>query len=1033
MDIAQLSRSLDDPQAAAVWATRWHLGDPSSAVRTLAAIHEAGVPLDLLASLVDRLGPLLAASSHPDRVLVLLERFMVSSRSPLACAGYFERDPDALATLIQIFSASQNLGEQLVRDPETFDLVRATDGQPVDRETLVREIVAEVAAAEADERAAMAAIRRIKRRETLRIAYGDLARRQSIETVTRQISYLADALIEAALRFARRKLEENKPGFKIEQRFVVMALGKLGGWELNYSSDIDLIFLYEPPSETSRRPVAQERCDRLARMVIRLLAEQTEEGFAYRVDVRLRPHGNAGPLVSPVDDTLAYYDTVGRTWERQTLIKARPTAGDLPLGVEFQMQIEPWVYRRYLNRADITGIQALKRRIERRAIREGGDGKDVKTGRGGLRDIEFTVQFLQLLNGGDVREIHTGNTLEAIRQLQTAGCLTPQERSELETNYALLRKIEHRLQLMFDSQTHRLPDDATEFRRLAIRCGYGDTPQRTAETALREDYERCATVNRKVLDHLLHAAFPNEPETEAETDLVLDPDPSPEAIRGVLWKYHFADPTVAYGNLTELASERVRFLSTRRCRHFLAAIAPRLLAAVAATPDPDFTLANLARVSDSLGGKGVLWELFSFAPATLHLYVRLCGASRYLSDILVSSPGMLDELLDSLLLGRLPDAATMNSMLREWTRSARDVASTLHGFKESMHLCVGVRDLLGKDELSATHAALSDTAEVILQTIVDDEYAKLVDKLGEPICADGPRSGTPSQLAIIGLGKLGGREPNYHSDLDVMFLYDGDGSTRQPLGRHSRPVTSNSHFFTQLAQRVIQAMGHRGPHGKLYEIDARLRPGGNSAPLAISLADFSRRHAEPTEQPADPWERQTLTKARCVYGDKLMRISVQHAVRQAICGRPATEHDRHQLLEMRRKMEAGAHPLNLKRAQGGTVDIEFAVQWLQLKFAAESPAILQPGTLAALRGLLDAKRISAESFAICRDGYTFLRRVESGLRLMNATSRHTLPEEEKELKRLAFLIRHNDPDRLPDECRQVMTRNRELFRAIVGD
>ncbi len=1029
MDIAEIARWLDDPQAAVSIANRWGISDLQAARRALAAIHESGVPLDLLGVLADRVGPLLPASSDPDRVLALLERFITSSRSPLAVVGYFDRDPDALATLVHLFSASQNLGEQLVRDPETFDLVRVTDGHPVERETLIREIAAEVAAAELDERAAMAALRRVKRRETLRIAYGDLTRQQSIETVTRQISYLADALVEAALRFAKRKLEESKPSFKVDQRFAVIALGKLGGLELNYSSDVDLVFLFEGPNEANKRAAAQERCDRLARTIIRLLSEQTEDGFVYRVDVRLRPHGTAGPLASALDDALIYYDTSGRTWERQTLIKARGAAGDMLLARDFLSQIEPWVYRRYLSRADIGGIQALKRRIERWALREGADGKDVKTGRGGLRDIEFTVQFLQLLNGGDVREIHTGNTLEAIRHLQTAGCLTPQERSELETNYALLRKIEHRLQLMFDGQTHRLPDDETELRRLAIRCGYSDTAERTGDASFREDYERCFAINRRVLDHLLHAAFPNEPETEAETDLILDPDPAPEAIEAVMSKYHFAEPPVAFSNLTELGSERVRFLSTRRCRHFLASIAPRLLAAVAATPDPDFTLANLTRVSDSLGGKGVLWELFSFAPATLKLYVRLCGASRYLSDILVSSPGMLDELLDSLLLGRLPDANTMTPMLREWTRSARELGPTLHGFKESMHLCIGVRDLLGKDESSASRAALSDTAEVILQTIVDDEYAKLVDRLGVPVCADGPRAESPAQLAIVALGKFGGREPNYHSDLDVMFLYDGDGNTRQPIVRQSRPVTTNAHFFAQLAQRVIQAMGLRGPHGKLYEVDTRLRPGGNAAPLAVSLTDFAKRHAEGL---ADPWERQTLTKARCIYGDKLTRISVQHTIRQAIVSRAATDDDRRSLLEMRRKMEAGAHPLNLKRAAGGTVDIEFAAQWLQLQHAARSPNVLWPGTLAALSALNDAKLLSPEQYSAMRDGYTFLRRVESGLRLMNTTSRHTLPEDERELKRLAFLIRYPNADQLADECRRVMARNREIYLNLVG-
>ena len=318
-----------------------------------------------------------------------------------------------------------------------------------------------------------------------------------------------------------------------------------------------------------------------------------------------------------------------------------------------------------LSRADITGIKALKRRIEQKVKSEGADDSNVKTGHGGIRDIEFTIQFLQLLSGGDLPDVRTGNTLEAIARLETAGCLTRQERSILEENYAFLRKTEHRLQMMFDLQTHLLPSSSQELRRLAIRMGYPDSPPAAALEAFTTDYKQKTTLNRKILDHLLHDAFGEDDQPMPEVDLVLDPDPQPEQVSTVLSRYPFHDPHEAYQNLMTLSQERIRFLSTRRCRHFLASIAPRLLPAIADTPDPDQTLVSLSKVSDSLGGKGVLWELFSFNPPSLHLYVELCASSPYLSSILISNPGMIDELMDSLVLDKLPKRESLEANLQD--------------------------------------------------------------------------------------------------------------------------------------------------------------------------------------------------------------------------------------------------------------------------------------------------------------------------------------------------------------------------------
>jgi len=1029
MDIVQVGKLLDQPKAAEAWLRRLHVVDPPAALRNLQRISKNGVPIDLMASLCGQLEQHLAQTSDPDMALNNLERFVAVARSPLSLLSLMERDDEALPILLQIFSTSQHMADLLVRDPESYDLLRITEGQPVNRDVLVAELCSEISALK-DEKAVMASLRRYKHRETLRIAYGDIIRNHGIAVVTRQISYLADAICEAALQFARRTVEEKRGTPRKADgepaRFVILALGKLGGVELNYSSDIDLMMLYDADGATDgKRSIGNaEFFERVTRLFVKLLTEPTELGMCYRVDLRLRPEGGQSAAVISLDSALHYYDTSGRTWERQAFVKARPVAGDLDLGRHFLAELQPWIYRRYLSRADITGIKALKRRIDQRARREEGDMLNVKTGRGGIRDVEFVIQFLQLLNGADLENVRTGNTLEAITKLEDAGCLTLQERTILEKTYTFLRKLEHRLQIMFDLQTHTLPDDDVELRKLAIRMGYPSSNGKSALHSFKEHHHSKRQLNRKILDHLLQDAFGEEGETEPEVDLVLDPDPSPETIHEVLAPYRFRDVPAAYHNLMELATERIPFLSTRRCRHFLAAIAPHLLQGIAATPDPDFTLVNLAKVSESLGGKGVLWEMFSFSPATLKLYIYLCATSTYLSGILTSNPGMIDELMDSLLLDKLPSLQWMDETLTELCRGAEDIDPILHSFKNSLHLRVGVRDILGKEDVRNTHRALSDVAEVCLKQISQREYVKLKNRYGEPTIIGGPQDGGPCPMIILALGKLGGREPNYHSDLDVVFLFEADGKTR-----HRRPdkATTNQHFFSQLGQRIIKEVTQMGPQGRLYEVDPRLRPTGKSGSLAVSLGELQRYFETGQGQ---LWERQALCKARVVYGPPEARQRTMQVVREIITGVPWQPSFAEEIRHMRHRLEETASAKNLKRGRGGTVDIEFAVQMLQLKHAVQSPEVLLPGTLDALDALHTAVHLDDDDFAFFTKSYRFLRNVEARLRLMNTTARHDMPEDSAELARLAFLLEFDSPDQLLAAAERNTRETRRRFDRI---
>jgi len=1047
MQTDQLHTLLDSESEAAGWLKPLGIADPRTAHANLTRLADTGVPLDLLATICDQFAEAAPHLADPDMALNNLERFLQSARSPLAMAALFERDTRSLPNLLMLLNCSQYLSDQLCADPESYELLRTTEGQPAATEMLVDELLSDVSSI-GNEADLMAALRRFKRRETLRIAYGDVVQQLPVAQITRQISCLADAIVEAALLFATRNIRDKRLKRNGQQlsipRIVVLALGKLGGQELNYSSDIDLVILYQQLDATeSPDPIeAQDFVNRVSQDLIRFLSEPTELGFAYRVDMRLRPEGRQGPLCSTVENALAYYDTRGRTWERQAYVKARAIAGDLELGRKYLDKLEPWVYSRYLSLADITGIKSLKRKIEDRALDRGVSLSDVKTGHGGIRDIEFVIQFLQLLNGGALPQVRTGNTLEAIARLEHSRSLTHQERSLLEENYSFLRKLEHRLQIMYDLQTHQLPTNDRELSKVARRMGFAGTPHVSALAAFRNDYQQRTVVNRKILDHLLHDAFGDDATTEPEVDLVNDPDPSSETIAEVLGRYPFKDHEAAYANLMSLAEEPIPFLSTRRCRLFLAAIAPRLLASIAQTPDPDSTLVTLSRVSDSLGGKAALWELFSSNHPTLNLYVTLCAACPYLSEILTSNPGMIDELLDSLLIDHLPDLSALEQSLAELTRGAEDDEPILHSFKYSQHLRVGVRDILGKDKIEATHAVLSDVAETCLKQIITAEYKRLVTKLGEPLIGEVPdakqnghaaawhpgqaRVGEPCEFIVLALGKLGGREPNYHSDLDLVFLYEAEGKT--VADRHGRgESTSNNHFFSELGQRIIQRANQFGPYGRLFEIDPRLRPTGRSGALTVSEEGFVRYFQEGLGQ---LWERQALCKARVIFGSPAAAEQAMAAVVAATYCHPWQASDATEIRAMRMKLQESASPRNLKRGSGGTMDTEFVVQMLQLKHGLEQPELRVPGTLAGLSVLEQAGVLAKDDAAFFIQAYRFQRSIEARIRLMNASGRHEFPSDPLELAKLAFLLGYSNTKALSDEVEQGFQDVRAAFLRI---
>ena len=477
------------PEATILHALR----DPEKGKRNLNAIagHLHAQPgLDL----VGLLARLLPRSADPDLALNNIERLTAQPAVRAQLPGLMEAKGKGLEAVLQLLATSEFFADTLVAYPEFLEAVRIPPRRHPSTAELTESLRSEVDAA-ADDAGVLRAFRRFRARHSLRVGINDIVRDRPLEEVTRELSRLADACLEVALASARKTVgarfgtprvlkdaRGDTPGESA--RVAVMAFGKLGGEELNYSSDIDLMFVYDADGETTGKHSGIANAEYFARVVtevVRLLSSVTDRGFAYRVDLRLRPEGQRGPLARSLASTMSYYDTRGRTWERQALIKARQVAGDRDLGKEFLAGAESFVYRKYLSFAEINEVKALKRQMETRAARAGADDTDVKTGRGGIRDIEFTVQFLQLLNGGDSPAVRQRTTLLALDALEIAGCLTPQEVYILADAYRFLRKTEHRLQLLFDLQTHKLPSGSVELRKLALRMGYGSLqPQESA-------------------------------------------------------------------------------------------------------------------------------------------------------------------------------------------------------------------------------------------------------------------------------------------------------------------------------------------------------------------------------------------------------------------------------------------------------------------------------------------------------------------------------------------------------------------------
>jgi glutamate-ammonia-ligase adenylyltransferase len=851
--------------------------------------------------------------------------------------------------------------------------------------------------------------------------------RDSVRThaVMEELSDLAAASLQTALDFHRDRLaaQHGLPEGAGEQAGIVaLGMGKLAGRELNFSSDIDLIFLRGPEEGrtlgSNSVPISRFY-ETLVRSVTRSLSDVTEDGFVFRVDLRLRPEGEKGELVPSVTNALDYYLGWGRTWERAALMKAVPIAGDLELGNEFIGELEPFIYRKHLDYSTLEDMRAMKLRIQTELKRK--PGINIKLGQGGIREIEFFVQALQLINAGRTPRVRSSSTLRALDLLRETGLLHEEDCEKLRAAYLFFRRTEHCIQINHQLQTHELPRSRDDQEELARRMGY-------RRDAL-DQFLGCLKDHRAFVEDLFSSMFYQSTEETLQkvslrTRRIVESIHDKDAACRLLADNGFDDPAASYPILKNLVDPPEEGIDSAKGRHLLERLAPLLIEELLKVPEPGTTLISVAGYVESLTSSSGYLSTLLENPPTVGFLVKILGESRFFTDLLIRHP----QSIDSLIARHADDHPKEREFLLEelserlaYYDEFEVKLDVIRRFKHEEMLVIGVRHLLGEIESSSARWLVTELAEACLQAAVEIAEAEMTRKYG------GLAGSNSLPFVILGMGKFGGMEMTYLSDLDVIFIYD---SPSQEVGR-----LSAHEWFTRLANRITSILSVPTSEGIAFPIDARLRPSGNKGPLVCSLDAFREYHRTTSQL----WEKQALIKARPVIGPPDLSNEAMAIVRECIVRTELSEHDIHEIARLRSRMQTElAHEdelhVDLKTGHGGLVDVEFFVQGNILKSAGEYPQILRENTLEAVAELRRAGILDKETFATLDTGYRFLSDLEDRLRIMEHRSVDRMPLRGDKLTGLAVRLGYGngkEKDLLKDYFR-ITNSIRDIFGSFFG-
>ena len=855
----------------------------------------------------------------------------------LAERGFTPPDDQARGFLSAAFGNSPFLVRLALRETQTL-----MDCFTAGPDAILKQAQALALNSFADEAQALAELRRAKRRAALAIALADIGG-WALDQVTCALTDFADACVKGSLRFllARMAARDGPAGQDGEQLEVstgltILAMGKYGAHELNYSSDIDLVVFYDAEKFPFRkRGDPRGAAVELTQGLVKLIAEPTADGYVFRVDLRLRPDAGATQVAISTAAALDYYESQGQNWERAAMIKARPCAGDPATGAAFREAIAPFIWRRNLDFAAIEDIHSIKRQIHAHAGH--GEiavaGHNIKLGRGGIREIEFFAQTQQLILGGRNPDLRSASTLNALRALAAKGTITARAEADMRRCYIYLRTLEHRLQMIEDQQTHKIPDSEEGLAHIACFMGYDQTAAFcTAFTKVAET----------VQDHYARL-FEREPElTDSHGNLVFTGvEEDPETLK-TLAAMGFADAVHVSGAIRGWHHGRIRAMRSARARELLTKLTPLILVALAATPGPDAAFIQFDRFLSGLPSGVQLFSLFLARPEFLNLLARSLGSAPRLSLYLARNPSTLDALLDVDFLTTLPSRSQLDAALaRRLTGGYEEKLDGARRFAREEIFRVGVQIVDGAARADRAGPALTEIAEAVITGLLPPVAEELGASAGRV-----PGSG----FAVIALGKLGGQEMTASSDLDLVFVYDLPSGVENSDGAKPLPVTL---YFARLAQRLIAALTTPTAAGTLYDVDMRLRPTGNKGPAAVSLKSFVDYHASDSWT----WELMALTRARLVAGPDDLRQRLAVEIRRRLTRKPDAGKILADVRDMRAKVETsypGRNLWDLKYAPGGMMDIEFIAQALQLLHAHARPEILDTNTIRALEKLGEA-------------------------------------------------------------------------------
>ncbi|TCK61646.1 bifunctional [glutamate--ammonia ligase]-adenylyl-L-tyrosine phosphorylase/[glutamate--ammonia-ligase] adenylyltransferase [Seleniivibrio woodruffii] len=867
----------------------------------------------------------------------------------------------------------------------------------------------------------MAHLRNVKMKEYINIAASDMCFGAPCLEVTANVSAFASAGCEAAYFYASNMLKAAHGTPRDEEGrevgFCVIGLGKLGGWELNFSSDIDVIYVYG--SDLGKTDGADSLdnhtfFNRMAEYITRIIGERTKDGIVFRVDLRLRPDGDRGALAMPVRSYETYYETYGQSWERMMLLKALPVAGSKGVGEAFIRTVKPFVFRRSLDYNLMKDLEDIKKKINKRVELKGANVKHVKLGCGGIREIEFVVQTLQIINYPSNNNVFNSNTLRSLKILADANLLTPETSEMLTESYCFLRKLEHMAQIENERQTHTVPEKTETYPLYLERCGF----------ATADEFEtRYAEVTKRVNGEF--AKLFKDAESDEGVMLVFDEDIAPDEAAVILKQLKINEPQECIKIIRRVMAGQKNRPRTSGDRQILKSLFIMILNGLGGKAGSVEVLANFERMFTSNTTIYMLHDIFSVAPVIIQKLINIFSYSRYLTDQIMSNRDLLDYIYDPKPMDFT--AEKIKEDLFQYTEKYRDKEDLIPEAARIRHKMfvfnAGYAYLNKQTNIIETMRALTELARGTLDFAFSHVYEKLVERYGVPRTEDGRECG----YLLVGLGKVGSIEMSFGSDIDLIFLYEGYGAT------DGEKSITNQEFYSKMVQRGITFLSAYSHNGYLYKTDMRLRPSGSSGTLVTTLAGFE----EYQRKGAMLWEKQALMRSSVINYNSPLTAEFERIKAQALYICLIGDEGVKEIYEMRMRIENEKglpyEKNDIKAGYGGLLDIEFAAQMFQLMHGCKFGELHTPNTHDAIHSAKDLGVISSRDFNSFHKGYLFFRHLENLVRIYDNTDTSRLPKEDKLLDRLAeFFGYKSGGAALLDEYNNIRRSVRAAFKRVFG-